>query len=171
MFVVRPTMCAQRTEARKHPTLHAANYQGDPDGSWEYMDFRHEREPTRKADLNAMRLSKSLKAQHGPQESRGLSQLCTSKLVIALGLFLSPRRSLFLLTIHVHGISLALLGRVGDLGYDIVEEVKLVILGDGLLEVDGSNALRVTRLGFGGSLSDEGDHEEFECFCCGRVSI
>jgi hypothetical protein len=87
-----------------------------------------------------------------------------SKILIAihLGLLLSGR-SLLLLTIHVHSI-VVLLRRVGDLGHDLAEEVEAVGLGDGLLEVDGGDAFRVARLGFGGGFGDEGDHEEFERF-------
>ena len=66
----------------------------------------------------------------------------------------------------IHAVGLALLGRVGNLGHDVVEEVELLVLGDGLLEVDGADALRVALLGFGGGFGDQGDHEQLEGFCC-----
>jgi len=93
-----------------------------------------------------------------------------SEVVIALCLLLFPACRLLLLAIHVH-VALTLLGRVGDLGHDLVEEVEAVGLGDGLLEVDGADALGVARFGFGGGFGDEGDHEELERFRCGELDM
>lgn len=93
------------------------------------------------------------------------SRVTRSELVVVVRL-LSPAAGRLLLLAIIYAVGLALLGRVGDLGYDIVEEVELLILGDGLLEMDGADALRVALLGFGGGLGDKGDHEQLEGFRC-----
>ena len=93
------------------------------------------------------------------------SRVASSELVVVIRL-LSPAAGRLLLLAVIHAVGLALLGRVGNLGHDVVEEVELLVLGDGLLEVDGADALRVALLGFGGGFGDQGDHEQLEGFCC-----
>jgi hypothetical protein len=91
--------------------------------------------------------------------------LSSSEVIVVVGLLLLPARWLLLFAaLGVHCVALALLGRVGDLGDDVVEEVELFVVGDGLLEMQRVDAFRIARLGFGGGFSDEGDHEQLECF-------
>jgi hypothetical protein len=97
-----------------------------------------------------------------------------SEIVIVVRLaLLFPACCLLLLaaSLCVHGIRrIALLRCIGDLGDDIVEEIELLVVGNGLLEVEGVDAFRVTRLGLGSGFGDERDHEELEGFGCG-VSV
>jgi hypothetical protein len=55
---------------------------------------------------------------------------------------------------------------IRDLGNNIGQEIEDFVLGDRVFEVGGSDALGVALLGFLGGFSDEGDHEELQCFGC-----
>lgn len=108
--------------------------------------------------------------RHASKEFDAGSCEGSSDFVVVVGL-LSPSARRLLLFAFVQGIRLVLLGRIGDLGHDVIEKVELLVLGDSLLEVDGADAFRVALLGFGSGFGDEGDHEEFEGFGCEGISI
>lgn len=65
--------------------------------------------------------------------------------------------------------AMLLLGRrIGHLGDDVAQEIKLFVGDDGLLQMRGSHFLRVLVARFEGGLEDEGDDEEFQRFRCPR---
>ena len=64
--------------------------------------------------------------------------------VVVITLLLPPARRLPLLAaVHVHGVLVLLCSgrRIGNLGNDVAQKVELRVVCNGLLQVDGADAL------------------------------
>jgi hypothetical protein len=117
--------------------------------------------------IGIMAAGRQKSSVHGPGERRRPAPGARSEIVVVVCLLPPPACGLLLppAAVCVGGVGrVALLRGVGDLGDDVVEEVELFVVGDGLLEVESVDAFRVARLGLGGGFSDERDHEELEGF-------